>query len=247
MTSAAPTVRQSALCLAALAFIGGGALVGVANVTSSRIEANRVAAREFALATLLRPVAHDNRPQRDVRAVGAEVGPVTVVRSYQATSEGALVADIVELKAPGYAAPIEWLLAVSPEGQVLGTQLIAHEETPGLGDRIEPNRTDWLAQFLDKSLNAPARSAWRVRRERGQFDALTGATVTSRALVGGIAAGLVWLERERSARVRASNPALPPGTLGAAASAGRPHPAGSPFVGTAAPAPMDGRTRGQTQ
>src|SRR5690606_27704839 len=95
--------------------------------------------------------------------------------AYRASRGDTPVALILPATAgDGYGGPIELLVAVEPDGTLLGVHLVAHRETPGLGARIEPRRSDWLRQFRGVG-------PWALRSDGGQVDQLTGATVTSRA------------------------------------------------------------------
>ena len=66
---------------------------------------------------------------------------------------------------------------------MLGVRVIAHKETPGLGDKVELRKSNWIKQFTGLSLNNPTKDNWKVKRDGGVFDAFTGATITPRAIV----------------------------------------------------------------
>jgi len=85
--------------------------------------------------------------------------------------------------ADGYNGDIRLLAGIDVHGTVLGVRVIAHKETPGLGDPIEIERSDWILSFAQKSLNNPQPDGWNVKRDGGQFDQFTGATITPRAVV----------------------------------------------------------------
>jgi electron transport complex protein RnfG len=70
----------------------------------------------------------------------------------------------------------------------------SHKETPGLGDGIEVERSDWILDFDGKSLENPAREKWAVRRDQGVFDQMTGATITPRAVVNAVKRSLMYFE-----------------------------------------------------
>lgn len=94
----------------------------------------------------------------------------------------------------GYTEAIGLLVAIDPQGQILGVRVTRHRETPGLGDAIESNKSDWLEQFVAKSLSNPETQGWAVRKDGGQFDALTGATITPRAVVRAVHASLTFYQ-----------------------------------------------------
>ena len=98
----------------------------------------------------------------------------------------------------GYNAEIRLLIGISPSGTVTGVRSVSHRETPGLGDAIEVDKSDWIRQFDGTSLQMPPLAAWAVRKdEGGQFDSLTGATVTSRAVVNAVKNTLLYFDRHR--------------------------------------------------
>ncbi len=82
----------------------------------------------------------------------------------------------------GYGGDISLMVALGNGGEILGINMLAHRETAGLGDRIERRNSNWLDSFNGYSLTKPSRGAWFVRKDGGQFDEMTGATVTSRAV-----------------------------------------------------------------
>jgi electron transport complex protein RnfG len=114
----------------------------------------------------------------------------------------------MEVHAPdGYSGAIRLLVAIDPAGTVLATRVVQHRETPGLGDFIDAGKSDWIARFTGRSLQSPTIAGWRVRKDGGEFDQYTGATVTSRATVGAVARALALFERHRDALL------APPATI----------------------------------
>ncbi len=84
----------------------------------------------------------------------------------------------------GYSGAITLLVAVNYADQNLtGVRVVEHKETPGLGDKIEVAKSDWILGFKGKSLTNPETKAWAVKRDGGEFDQFTGATITPRAIV----------------------------------------------------------------
>jgi electron transport complex protein RnfG len=92
----------------------------------------------------------------------------------------------------GYSGDIDILVGVRANGQITAVEIIAHKETPGLGDLIERNKSDWLLQFPDQSLDNPGEKQWRVKKDQGVFDQITAATITPRAVVGAIKKALLY-------------------------------------------------------
>ena len=101
----------------------------------------------------------------------------------------------------GYNGPIRLLIGVTADGVVSGVRVLSHRETPGLGDAIELRKSDWILDFDGRSLGDPPRALWAVEPDGGDFDALTGATVTPRAVVESVRDTLVYFERERDALI----------------------------------------------
>jgi electron transport complex protein RnfG len=90
----------------------------------------------------------------------------------------------------GYSGEIRLLMSVNAKGEILGVRALAHAETPGLGDKIEANKSDWILKFNGLSLGNPPQDQWKVKKDGGQFDSFSGATITPRAVVQAIEGGL---------------------------------------------------------
>jgi electron transport complex protein RnfG len=99
----------------------------------------------------------------------------------------------------GYSGPIRLLVGVDRNGLLLGTRVIAHKETPGLGDKIEKEKSDWILGFTGKSLTNPKLDRWKVKKDGGDFDQFTGATVTPRAVVNGVKRVLLYFDQQKDA------------------------------------------------
>lgn len=103
---------------------------------------------------------------------------------YPAKRNGKIFAYLVEHTYPnGYNGSIRLLTGVSVDETLLGVRVVAHKETPGLGDKIETRKSDWIKQFAGLSLSSPTQDNWKVKRDGGVFEAFTGATITPRAIV----------------------------------------------------------------
>jgi len=90
----------------------------------------------------------------------------------------------------GYAGPIQIMIGINREGYILGARVISHMETPGLGDKIEEKKDDWILNFDGLSLENPPPERWTVKKDGGMFDQFSGATITPRAVVKAINNGL---------------------------------------------------------
>jgi len=189
---------KPALTLAIIAAVLTAVLALVASFTRERIASNEQAWIRQRLDALLPPSTHDNDLLADSIAVTAPdlLGSAQPVKIYRARRAGAPVAAVLRPIAPdGYRGPIELLVAIGQDGRLIGVQVIRHEETPGLGDAFESRDVHWLDRFRGRSLTDPPIQRWTVRRDGGDFDAFTGATITPRAIVKAVRNALEYYQR----------------------------------------------------
>ncbi len=107
-----------------------------------------------------------------------------IIAIYPAKRSNKTFAYLVEHTYPnGYSGDIRLLTGIKENGELLGVRVITHKETPGLGDKVETRKSNWIEQFSGLSLSSPSQKNWKVKRDGGVFDAFTGATVTPRAVV----------------------------------------------------------------
>lgn len=117
---------------------------------------------------------------------------------YRVFAEGAPVAALFAVTArDGYTGPIRILVGVGIDGAVTGVRIVEHRETPGLGDRIDQSRSDWVYQFDGRSLGNPVEARWLLEVDGGEFDQLTGASVTPRAVIKAIRDTLIYFDAHR--------------------------------------------------
>jgi Na+-translocating ferredoxin:NAD+ oxidoreductase subunit G len=197
MGTSAETVRP-ALTLAIVAAVLTAVIALVASVTRERIAANEQAWIKQRLDALIAPGTHDNDLLADSITVTAPdlLGSPQPVRIYRARRGGMPVAAVIRPIAPdGYRGPIELLVAIGQDGRLIGVQVIRHEETPGLGDAFESRDIHWLDRFRGRALTDPPLPRWTVRRDGGDFDAFTGATITPRAIIKAVRNTLEYYQR----------------------------------------------------
>ena len=121
--------------------------------------------------------------------------PVTV---YRARKDGRPIAVVLTAIAPdGYSGRIKLLIGILFDGTVVGVRVVSHHETPGLGDAIEVERSDWIIRFSGRSLRNPPAEHWKVKRDGGVFDQFTGATITPRAVVNAVHRALVYFSHHQ--------------------------------------------------
>lgn len=119
---------------------------------------------------------------------------------YRAREEGEPVAAVLTVIAPdGYSGTIKMLVGIYHNGQLAGVRVIEHKETPGLGDKIDVKKDDWILQFEGLSLGNPPASKWKVKKDGGEFDQFTGATITPRAVVSAVKESLEYFRKHRDA------------------------------------------------
>jgi electron transport complex protein RnfG len=197
MGTSAETARP-ALTLAIVAAVLTAVVALVANFTRERIAANEQAWIKQRLDALVAPDTHDNDLLADSITVTAPdlLGSAQPVRIYRARRGGTPVAAVIRPIAPdGYRGPIELLVAIGQDGRLIGVQVIRHEETPGLGDAFESRDIHWLDSFRGRALTDPPPPRWTVRRDGGDFDAFTGATITPRAIIKAVRNALEYYQR----------------------------------------------------
>jgi len=177
---------RAALLLAAAAVVTVGAVAIVNDRARPRIEANERAQRVARLAEVLGGTRYDNDLLQDVLTVrdAERLGTDEPLPVYRARQAGQPVAAILTAVAPdGYSGSIRLLVGIDTEGRLLGVRVLAHRETPGLGDAIEQHKSTWIDGFKGRSLGDPALERWQVKKDGGDFDQFTGATGTPRAVV----------------------------------------------------------------
>jgi len=143
----------------------------------------------------------DNDPLADRIQVSApDLLGAQTTDVYRVRQGGEPVAVILNPTVPdGYAGPIRLLVAVKTDGTLGGVRVLNHHETPGLGDKIEERKSDWIkVQFEGKGLGQPPEDRWLVKRDGGDFDQFTGATVTPRVIVRAVRGTLEYVERHRA-------------------------------------------------
>ena len=190
------------LLLGLFAVAGTGLIAFTYENTAERIAAEE---REFLLRSiqeLVPPSRYDNDPYSDtVTAVAPKLlGSREPIPVYRARKGGEPVAAVMEPVAPdGYGGAIKLLVAIAYDGAILGVRVLAHQETPGLGDNIEIDKSDWITGFNGESLSTLDDKQWHVKKDGGVFDQFTGATITPRAVVKAVHNSLKYFSDHRDA------------------------------------------------
>ena len=140
----------------------------------------------------------DNDIATDTRRLAASplLGTETETSVYRARLAGEPVAAVFNSIAPnGYSGRIHLLVGVYVDGSLAGVRVVKHAETPGLGDAVEIRKSPWIKSFDGKSLNNPKTSGWAVKRDGGDFDQFTGATISPRAVVKAVHNTLLYYQQ----------------------------------------------------
>lgn len=214
MSAVTTAIRRSAAGLGMFAIITGGTIALTQGMTKDRIKEQAARAEARALFEIIPESRHDNDLLKDVVTLPAsEHLPVEgPVQAWVAWKDNRPVGMIIPTVAPdGYSGKIRLLVGLDLQGQVLGVRVTSHKETPGLGDRIETRKSDWIYSFEGKSLGNPEPKAWNVKKNGGVFDQFTGATITPRAVVKAVQKTLVYFRQHRKIIWERVNAAPAPG------------------------------------
>jgi electron transport complex protein RnfG len=163
-------------------------------VTREPIAEQRRLATLRALRAVLPP--GDNSPDQDTVQLltGKDRRGRDVLRTFYRGRQAAELSGVAfQVVAPdGYSGNIAVMVGVDPEGTVDGIEILNHNETPGLGDKIT------LPVFKDIFAGKNLQNAdWRVKKDGGEFDQITGATISPRAVVGAVRRGLEFYHEHR--------------------------------------------------
>lgn len=195
-------VWHGGLILATLAAICTALVAYTHRLTAGRIEQNEQEYLEQSLQPVLGDLLYDNELSASVIAIDPPHelpgdAPVTVYRVFNDSTP--VAALFVVTAADGFTGPIRLLVGIGADGVVSGVRVLEHRETPGLGDLIEASKSNWIHQFEGASLEDPDRERWAIKRDGGDFDQLTGASITPRAVIKAVKETLVYFEEHREA------------------------------------------------
>jgi electron transport complex protein RnfG len=199
-TSTSRSRLRGALMLVIMAMLAAALLSTVDRYTAPRIADNIAAERLKGLRAVLTHGSYDNEPHLDiVTALDPELlGSDKPVPVYRARLGEQPVAAVLTAVAPnGFSGHIHLLVAVGVDGIMTGVRVIEHRETPGLGDKIEAGKSDWMLGFRGLHSSDPLTDEWVLKRDGGHFDQITGATVTSRAVLHAVRNAVLYFAAHR--------------------------------------------------
>ncbi len=192
---------KNALILAVFAFVSTG-LIGITHLLTKDKIAEEVEILLIKQLSEIVPASHySNDVFDDCIFVQDKIflGSDQDVKLFRMRNAKKPYAVLLTAIAPdGYSGKIELAIAISYDGDLKGVNILTHQETPGLGDKIERNKSDWLNQFDGLSLIKFTEKQWKVKKDGGEFDALTGATITPRAVVKAVYNSMLFYKNNRS-------------------------------------------------
>ena len=169
--------------------LGFGVVLAISDsVTVDDIAARALDDRLNSLSQVIPASIHDNNLVADAITMKNERNKEITV--YRAIKNGQVTGLAYEIFGSGYAGEMKLMMGVDTQGKVLGVRVLAHKETPGLGDKMEEKKGDWILRFAGLSLGNPPPDKWKVKKDGGQFDQFTGATITPRGVIDAIRRGL---------------------------------------------------------
>ena len=182
------SISKNSLILTAFALVTAGILAVTYQATAERIAEEERKAAQAALLEIVPATRHDNDMLSQTFSIPqnllTELGLKNNANIHLAYNNGEPVAAIVPALAPdGYSGDIKLIIGINADGSLAGVRVLTHKETPGLGEKIDLRKSDWILGFNGKSLTNPNIEQCAVKKDGGHFDLFTGATITPRAVV----------------------------------------------------------------
>lgn len=197
------SITRNSMLLALFAVCTTLLIAGTYLLTRDGIALQKRQAEEKALLQIIPRELHNNSMLDDTIPVGPETSGLNLRENkqiYIARQDDTVVAVIIPAVAPdGYTGEIELIVGVNKDGSVAGVRVLSHRETPGLGDKVDIKKSDWVMGFNGHSLDNPEPRGWAVKKDKGLFDQFTGATITPRAVVAATLRALQYAQANRKA------------------------------------------------
>ncbi|WP_417226323.1 electron transport complex subunit RsxG [Amphritea sp.] len=199
-------IRNSALGLSIFAVITSGAIALTQISTQDQIKLNEREARAKALYQIVPKDSIENNLLEDTLSINepALTGSTVPVDLFRARRNGQVTTVIIPVTAPdGYTGNIDMIVGINADESVAGVRVLAHKETPGLGDKVELKKSTWLHGFDGQRYNGDDDPSWAVKKDGGRFDQFTGATITPRAVVNATARAIHYFREHKTALLEA--------------------------------------------
>ena len=191
---------KTAIAMLAFAFLGTLMLAYVFIATRPPIEASEKEARLALFKQILPAKNYDNDLLSSQVVIqpnallGNRLPSVANVASFQQKPAGVILEAVAH---DGYSGDIKLLIAIRADGSISGVRVLAHKETPGLGDYIDIAHGNWIKLFDNESLEKTAAEKWQVKKDGGQYDYMVGATITPRAVVKAVKQALQFYQQNK--------------------------------------------------
>lgn len=182
------SMAKNGAILTAFALVTTGLVASIDAFTADKIAEQEQLQLTLQLQEVLNPSSYDNQLNTDCVIINDEkLGPYPDQVIYRAYKNQQPVALVLRHVTPsGYSGDINLLTAVLADGTIAGVRTTKHEETPGLGDKVEVKKSLWITTFNELTVDNNDDARWAVKKDGGQFDQFTGATITPRAVVGSV-------------------------------------------------------------
>ncbi|MGF1852343.1 electron transport complex subunit RsxG [Vibrio satsumensis] len=194
-------IKKNGLVLAIFACASTGLVAVTHYLTKDQIKQQEQAQLLSVLNQVIPHDLHDNELFSACTLVqAAELGTEQAMPAYIAKLNGEPSAIAIEAIAPdGYNGAIKVIVGMKIDGTILGTRVLSHQETPGLGDKIDLRVSDWILSFAGKQVTDSNLDRWKVRKDGGDFDQFTGATITPRAVVKSVKQAVQYVNQNNQA------------------------------------------------
>ncbi len=197
------SIRKNTLGISLFAAVTAGLIAATQVITSARIKENQEAHQARTLYQILPQSLDANLHQQTIRVPAPELGLHEPIEIFQAIVEDQVEAVIIPVTAKeGYSGDIHMLVGIWRDGRIAGVRVVSHRETPGLGDKIDIEKSNWILDFEGMYWLGEEDKRWNVRKEGGEFDQFTGATITPRAVVQQVANTLRYFELRKDQILR---------------------------------------------
>ena len=202
--------QKNALILGVFALCVAGLVTLTYLGTKEQIKAQEQAKLLSVIGDVVPSIHYNNDIQHDCVAlpIVQALGNTSQLKAYRGRLGSELSAMAVESVAPnGYSGAIRFIVGLAGERftTVTGVRVLQHMETPGLGDKIDERISPWIHKFAEQVITPERKAQWTVKKDGGQFDAFTGATITPRALTQAIANTALYVQQNITHIARSTN------------------------------------------
>ncbi|WP_425557046.1 electron transport complex subunit RsxG [Ferrimonas gelatinilytica] len=199
-------MTRNGLLLALFGLAAAGLVALTHEGTKDRIAEQQKQQLVATLAQILPGDLYNNAPHDDCRLLQSRqyLGTREPQPAFIARRDSEPVAMAMETVAPdGYNGDIHLIVGIRWNGEILGVRTLNHNETPGLGDLIDIRRSDWVTRFSGYQLESEKDPRFAVKRDGGEFDQFTGATITPRAYVKAVKNALIYFNSNKAKLLQA--------------------------------------------